>query len=197
MKTKTARLMAVLAVIAFIVPMLAAGYNVQTGLASKDTRVHVVLTLLHNNDGESRLINLGSGREDFGGVARFKTVVDELRAEATTGAPLADLRGAKRVALMVSSGDNFLAGAEFNSSLDKGIPFYDTIAMDLIGYDAVAIGNHDFDFGPDVLADFILGFERTQPTYVSCEPGFQRRATLTSAGGPGTDRGQRSRKGAR
>jgi hypothetical protein len=35
MKTKTARLMAVLAVIAFIVPMLAAGYNVQTGLASK------------------------------------------------------------------------------------------------------------------------------------------------------------------
>jgi 2',3'-cyclic-nucleotide 2'-phosphodiesterase (5'-nucleotidase family) len=178
MNTKTARLMAVLAVIAFIVPMLAAGYNVQTGLASKDPQVHVILTLLHNNDGESRLINLGAGREDFGGVARFKTVVDELRAEATTGAPLAGLRGAKRVALMVSSGDNFLAGAEFNSSLDKGIPFYDTIAMDLIGYDAVAIGNHDFDFGPDVLADFILGFERTQPTYLSANLDFSGEPRL-------------------
>jgi 2',3'-cyclic-nucleotide 2'-phosphodiesterase (5'-nucleotidase family) len=178
MKTKTARLVAVLAVIAFIVPMLAAGYNVQPGLASKAPRVHVVLTLLHNNDGESRLINLGTGREDFGGVARFKTLVDELRAEATTGAPSADLRGAKRVALMVSSGDNFLAGAEFNSSLDKGIPFYDTIAMDLIGYDAVAIGNHDFDFGPDVLADFILGFERTQPTYLSANLDFSGEPRL-------------------
>jgi 2',3'-cyclic-nucleotide 2'-phosphodiesterase (5'-nucleotidase family) len=178
MKTKTARLFAMLAVLALLVPMLAAGIDVQTGVAAKDPKVHVVLTLLHNNDAESRLIDLGAGREDFGGAARFKTLVDELRAEATTGAPLADLRGAKRVALMVSSGDNFLAGAEFNSSLDRGIPFYDTIAMDLIGYDAIAIGNHDFDFGPDVLADFILGFERTRPTYLSSNLDFSQEPRL-------------------
>jgi 5'-nucleotidase / UDP-sugar diphosphatase len=61
----------------------------------------------------------------------------------------------------------------------KGPPFYDTIAMDLIGYDAVAIGNHDFDFGPDVLEDFILGYEQTKPPYLSAnldfsaEPGLQ------------------------
>jgi 5'-nucleotidase len=59
---------------------------------------------------------------------------------------------------MVSSGDNFLAGPEFNASLQKGVPFFDAIAMDLIGYDAAALGNHEFDFGPDVLADFIAGF---------------------------------------
>ena len=29
------------------------------------------LTILHNNDGESQLVNLGSDLEDFGGVARF------------------------------------------------------------------------------------------------------------------------------
>jgi 2',3'-cyclic-nucleotide 2'-phosphodiesterase (5'-nucleotidase family) len=177
MTKKTTKLLSVLVVFALIVPVFAAGYSFQPGVASQSPRVHVVLTLLHNNDGESKLISLAD-REDFGGVARFKTLVDELRAEATTGAPIKDLRGAKRVALMVSSGDNFLAGPEFNSSLEKGIPFYDTIAMDLIGYDAVAIGNHDFDFTPDVLADFIIGFERTQPPYLSSNLDFSGEPRL-------------------
>ena len=67
------------------------------------------LTILHNNDAESQLINAGSGAlADFGGVARFKTLVDTLRARA-------DASG--RHALMLSSGDNFLAGPEFNASL--------------------------------------------------------------------------------
>jgi len=57
--------------------------------------------------------------------------------------------------LMVSTGDNFLSGAEWNASLEKGIPFYDAVAMELIGYDAITFGNHDFDFGPDVLRDFM------------------------------------------
>lgn len=58
---------------------------------------------------------------------------------------------------MVSSGDNYLAGPEFNASLAKGVPHCDTIALDMIGYDASAIGNHEFDFGPDVPADFVDG----------------------------------------
>ncbi|HYY76528.1 MAG TPA: hypothetical protein VE644_09445, partial [Gaiellaceae bacterium] len=97
------------------------------------------LTILHNNDGESQLLNAGAGLEDFGGVARFKTLVDNLKADATTGKPSPQQRGMKRGVVMLSSGDNFLAGPEFNASLDKGVPFFDTIAMDLIGYDAVAI----------------------------------------------------------
>lgn len=143
-----------------------------TAAAAPQPKTDFVLTLLHNNDGESQLINAGTGLEDFGGVARFATVVDNLRWAATHGPPPADLRGAKRGALLVSSGDNFLAGPEFNVSLEKGVPFYDTIAMDLIGYNAVAIGNHDFDFGPDVLADFIIGYERTFPTYLSANLDF-------------------------
>jgi hypothetical protein len=83
----------------------------------------------------------------------------DLKKEAVTGRPWSP--GAKRGVMMVSSGDNFLAGPEFNAGVDNGIPFYDTIALDLIGYDAIAIGNHDFDFGPDVLADFISGFSLT------------------------------------
>src|SRR5918999_3944536 len=40
------------------------------------------LTLLHNNDGESELLESSQGRADFGGVARYATLVDRLRAEA-------------------------------------------------------------------------------------------------------------------
>lgn len=122
------------------------------------------LTILHNNDGESQLINAGDGLEDFGGVDRFKAVADQLKAEARMDGGV----------LMVSSGDNFLAGPEFNISLrlPETAPFYDALAMDLIGYDAVCIGNHDFDFGPDVLARFISGYSLTRPPYLSANLDF-------------------------
>jgi 2',3'-cyclic-nucleotide 2'-phosphodiesterase (5'-nucleotidase family) len=114
------------------------------------------LTVLHNNDGESQLVNAGGDLEDYGGAARFKALVDAQRAAAATDGTV-----------MLSSGDNFLAGPEFNLGLkrfnDTGEPMFDTIAMALIGYDSVALGNHDFDFGPDVLADFLSGYQ-TLPT---------------------------------
>jgi 5'-nucleotidase len=147
-------------------------------------RVDLWLTVLHNNDGESQLIHY-PGLEDFGGAARFKTLVDDLKWEATHGPRYPGQWGAKRGVMMVSSGDNFLAGPEFSASLDKGVPFYDTIAMDLIGYDAVAIGNHDFDFGPDVLADFIEGYQWTSPPYLSANldySGEPRLQALFDAG---------------
>ena len=133
------------------------------------------LTILHNNDGESQVVNAGSGLEDFGGAARFKTVVDDLKWEAEHG-PWTK-RGAKRGVVMISSGDNFLAGPEFNLGLENGVPFFDTIAMELIGYDAVALGNHDFDFGPDVLADFIDGYVK-KPPYVSANLDFSGEPRL-------------------
>lgn len=151
-----------LVIVLALVMVLAVGGIAQ---ASQPDRVHFWLTVLHNNDGESDLIDLGAGLEDFGGAARFKTVVDDLKWSATRGTPTQP--GAKRGAVMVSSGDNFLAGPEFNASIEKGVPYYDTIAMDLIGYDAVTIGNHDFDFGPDILADFIEGYQYTAPPYMS------------------------------
>lgn len=158
-RSKLRVLISVLLVVTLILPMLSVSAN------KRIPPVSFYLTILHNNDGESRLLNLGGQLEDFGGVARFKTLVDQLKVEALTAklAPWLTKRGV----IMVSSGDNFLAGAEFNVSLERGVPFFDTIAMDIIGYDAVAIGNHDFDFGPDVLADFIEGFQRTRPPYLS------------------------------
>jgi 5'-nucleotidase len=165
---KTATLFLVLAILLSAFPAAA---------VAQQPKVNFWLTVLHNNDGESSLINLGTGvLADFGGVARFKTVVDDLKREAVQGPP--GQPGAKRGVIMVSSGDNFLAGPVFSASLTKGVPFYDTIAMDEIGYTAVAIGNHDFDFGPDVLADFISGYSATKPPYVSANLDFSGEPNL-------------------
>ncbi|MBX2822188.1 MAG: choice-of-anchor I family protein [Rhodothermaceae bacterium] len=128
----------------------------------------IQLTVLHNNDGESQLL-FAPGQEDFGGAARFKTLMDNLRSTA-------DETGA---VLTLSSGDNFLAGPEFQVSLDQpeGEQLFESIALNLIGYDALAIGNHEFDFGPDVLARLINDFQAPTPFLsanldISGEPGL-------------------------
>ncbi len=123
------------------------------------------LRILHNNDGESQLL---PDDEGLGGVAQFKAAVDQLRSDSLA-------------TLMLSSGDNYLPGPEFNASLaqDSSARLFDAIALDAIGYDALCIGNHDFDFGPDILERLILDFENATPPYLSAnldfseEPGLQ------------------------
>ena len=133
------------------------------------------LHVLHHADGESQIINAGAGSlADFGGVARFKTLVDNLKAEASTFP--AD--GVEKGYVFVSAGDNFLAGPEFNASLDNGVPFFDSIAMQAFDYTACVIGNHEFDFGPDVFQQFLEGFTGSFPFLsanldFSGEPGLQ------------------------
>ena len=119
------------------------------------------LTLLHNNDGESKY-GVGDSILGYGGVTRFKTVLDRLRGEADSYNS-ADLRAGKldKGTVTISSGDNFLAGLNFKASLQrydaKQGPFYDSVALDRIGYDAITIGNHEYDFGPTRLQQLIEG----------------------------------------
>lgn len=127
------------------------------------------LRIVHNNDGESKLLPSEIDGKMVGGAAEFVTVINELRNSDNLPS------------LTISSGDNFLAGNVFDASLalPDGQPLYDAIVMDSIGYDAIAIGNHDFDFGPDVLERFINSYQTTQPPYLSAnldftaEPGLQ------------------------
>lgn len=133
------------------------------------------LTVLHNNDGESQLVNAGGGLEEFGGIARFASLVRQQQELALADA---DDGCAERGVLTVTSGDNFLAGPELSASLDKGVPFYDSIALDYIGYDALALGNHDFDFGPEVTADFIEGFTDSGARFVSANLDFSAEPDL-------------------
>ena len=107
------------------------------------------LVILHNNDGESKLLE--DADAGYPGVARFATIMRQLQADATGAV------------ITLTSGDNFLASQELGVSLARqGAPLYDSVALSGL-YDAMALGNHDFDLGPDVTARFIKGFTPPVP----------------------------------
>ncbi|HEY9558379.1 MAG TPA: 5'-nucleotidase C-terminal domain-containing protein [Acidimicrobiales bacterium] len=133
--------------------------------------VATTLTVLHNNDGESAVLPRG----DEGGAGRFVAAVDAAKAQAE-----ADTDGV----VMLSSGDNFLAGQSFAASQETG-EYYDVRLLERIGYDAIALGNHDFDFGPDVLAEFIGAYTEPQ-TYLSANLDFAAEPELQALVDAGT-----------
>jgi 5'-nucleotidase / UDP-sugar diphosphatase len=115
------------------------------------------LAVLHINDLHSRVEQVGASDascsaeaaadgECFGGYARLATLIRERRAaREAEGLPVVTLD----------------AGDQFQGSL-----FYTTYRgqaevafMNAIGFDAMALGNHEFDDGPDVLAEFVRAAE--------------------------------------
>ncbi|NLZ39955.1 MAG: bifunctional metallophosphatase/5'-nucleotidase, partial [Comamonadaceae bacterium] len=146
-----------------------------------DPSADLQLTLLHNNDAESKLMNAGTGAlADYGGIARFATLIRNLEQAAVAASATVST-----TVLKVEAGDNFLAGAEWNASLDKGVPYYDAIGQDYINYDVISLGNHDFDFGPDVTANFIESFQPGGETFTAANLNFSaepRMQALVDAG---------------
>jgi 5'-nucleotidase len=134
------------------------------------------LVLLHNNDAESKLLGFPTGPTvGYGAIAPFVTKANDLRAAASTPGT---------GVVFLTSGDMFLAGPEFDASLVNGVPYYDAIGLEEVGYDVMAIGNHEFDFGPDVLEDWISSFASGVPFLsanldFSGEPGL---AALVASG---------------
>ncbi|MCV6545924.1 MAG: 5'-nucleotidase/apyrase family protein [Cohaesibacter sp.] len=111
------------------------------------------LNILHINDVHSRIESINKynstcnakGEEEgkcFGGIARIKTMVDQRRA---------DLKAAGKYVLTVDAGDQF-QGSLFYSTYkgEAAVEF-----MNGIGFDVMAVGNHEFDDGPKGLADFL------------------------------------------
>ncbi|MFM1829919.1 MAG: hypothetical protein RLZZ558_259 [Planctomycetota bacterium] len=135
-------------------------------VSTADVSIDLWLHVLHNNDGECKVLPLTGAQAGFGGAARFVTLVNNLKAEADTARP----DGIAQGWVMVSSGDNILPGINLNASINKGVPYYDSILFDLIGYSAVTLGNHDFDSNPDVLAELITGTSNT--TFISANLDF-------------------------
>ena len=123
------------------------------------------LTILHNNDGESKL--LPDEDSGFPGVARFAAQMKQMQAAASAA-------GSGVVTL--TSGDNFLASQELNISLAREGALYDSIALSGL-YDAMALGNHDFDLGPEVTARFIEGFDPAV-TFLSANADFSGEPVL-------------------
>jgi len=125
------------------------------------------LAIFHNNDGESDLLQDSItvyGNETIGGsISQFKATLDSMRSQATE-------RGYESI--MLSSGDNFLAGLEYNASQANGV-YYDALALDALDYDAICLGNHDFDFGTTILAELIQSFTDNPAPYLSSNLSFE------------------------
>jgi len=80
------------------------------------------LTLLHNNDGESKYV-VGDSVPNYGGITRFKTVLERLRSQADTYSNFAEQSGAEsKGTVTISSGDNYLAGLNLRASFQRSTP---------------------------------------------------------------------------
>ena len=153
------RPLALFALLAMLVGILV---SVPVSAGAQDADDGFVVTFLHNNDGESKLLP-DEGSDP--GVARFVALMRQLQAAAA---------GATVVTL--TSGDNFLASQEFGVSLAREGPLYDSVALSGV-YDAMALGNHDFDMGPEVTARFIGGFDPAIP-FLSANLDFSAEPEL-------------------
>ncbi|MGA1419401.1 MAG: bifunctional metallophosphatase/5'-nucleotidase [Ilumatobacteraceae bacterium] len=164
---------------------LAVGFVVPTATASKGDGA-VTLTLLHNNDGESSLdtstLRAGTVTYRYGGIAAFKSVFDREKADA---------RKSGNAVFGVYAGDSFLASktlicsepADANSKIKP----YDALALRQIGYDALVLGNHEFDYSPTFLGRYLRTFAKDgKPTIpvLSGNMDFKNEPNLSGLIGP-------------
>jgi 5'-nucleotidase len=101
--------------------------------ASQNTQGLEKLTILHTNDTHSNIDTFPDDHAKYpnrGGVARRKTILDEIRRE-------------EKNVLLLDAGDFFQGTPYFN--LYQGT--LELKLMTWLGYDAATLGNHDFDIG--------------------------------------------------
>jgi 5'-nucleotidase len=96
------------------------------------------LTILHTNDTHSTLFPYGP-LDSWGGIARVSSLVKELKS-------------GRRNVLVLNSGDVFVGTFEFNKYL--GYP--ELKIMEGL-YDAMCLGNHEFDLGLEALLGVVSG----------------------------------------
>jgi 5'-nucleotidase len=125
----------------------AAALAMTAGAASAEYTLHI----LHINDFHSRIEPINrfdstcSAEDDaagecFGGVARLATLIDDKRAE---------LEGEN--VLVLDAGDQFQGSLFYTTYKGEAAARF----MNMIGFDAMAVGNHEFDDGPEALDAFL------------------------------------------
>ncbi len=109
------------------------------GVVSAQDEGPFALTILHTNDTHGSHLPNSDGD---GGVARQAAVVNQIREDVEN-------------VILVDGGDRF-TGTLFHTVF-KG---QDQVqVMNLLGYNAMTLGNHEFDNGIDTLAEFVTGLE--------------------------------------
>ncbi|WP_240035166.1 5'-nucleotidase C-terminal domain-containing protein [Neobacillus notoginsengisoli] len=114
------------------------------------------LNIMHTNDTHANVDNATNKIN----VAKKMTAIKSVRAD-------------KPSALLLDAGDVFSGTLYFNEF--KGLA--DLKFMNLAGYDAMTFGNHEFDLGTAVLADFVKG---ANFPFVSANVDFTNDANLQS-----------------
>ena len=96
-----------------------------------------MVTILHTNDTHSQIEPLENGKRDanFAGYARRMGLINQLRKEDPQ-------------LLLFDAGD-FSQGTPYFNFYHGRI---EVDAMNRMGYDAITLGNHEFDYGVDTLA---------------------------------------------
>ncbi|MDF5377569.1 metallophosphoesterase, partial [Vibrio parahaemolyticus] len=92
-------------------------------------------TVLHTNDNHGRFWHNSDG--EYGMAARH-TLIESIRAEV-------EAKGGETILL---SGGDINTGVP-ESDMQDAVP--DFVGMNLLGYDAMAVGNHEFDNSLDIL----------------------------------------------
>ncbi|MDB9517815.1 bifunctional UDP-sugar hydrolase/5'-nucleotidase [Roseofilum reptotaenium CS-1145] len=101
------------------------------------------LRLLHTNDHHAHLEPVEIGEKGtLGGISKRKTLIDRLRKES---------QRADQPLLLLDAGDVFQGTLYFNTYQGQA----DSKFYNALEYDAMTLGNHEFDRGQEVLAKFI------------------------------------------
>ncbi|MEM7693489.1 MAG: bifunctional metallophosphatase/5'-nucleotidase [Pseudomonadota bacterium] len=142
------------------------------------------LTILHVNDVHSRVepinrFNSTCSAEDdaegkcFGGAARLVTAIREAR------------EASENPVMVLDAGDQFQGSLFY--SLYKGEAAAKT--MNLMGFDAMALGNHEFNHGPETIKSFVemvnfpVLFANVEMTDASPIAGLVPASTVIEKGG--------------
>lgn len=115
------------------------------------------LSVLHHSGGAGALLDAGPGLEDFGGVARFATLVEDTRFAARTFGP----------SILLSGGDQIAPSLLRQASIDRQNGDFDADAMAGLGYAALGLGPRDLALSPVDLGSFLSGFTPIVPMITS------------------------------
>jgi 5'-nucleotidase len=105
-------------------------------VACSETKEHTI-TILHTNDTHSQVEPLEAGKRDAfcGGYARRMGLIAQMRENNTD--------------LILLDGGDFCQGTPYYNFYHGRVEIE---AMNRMGYDAITLGNHEFDYGVDTLA---------------------------------------------
>lgn len=116
----------------------------------QDSPQSLRFTLLHTNDEHAALVPKPQseygldGARTVGGIARVATLISDIRNQ----------KSQLNEEVLVLSGGDYISGSPFSWLALRAEAPEVTLLIES-GYDILTLGNHEFDYGPELLADYL------------------------------------------